>query len=42
MTGCSKKEETKEPAPNDTTPKEDVVKKPEFSRYVSINRNWYK
>lgn len=29
MTGCSKKEETKEPAPNNT--KEEVVKEPEFS-----------
>ena len=31
MTGCSNKEETKEPVPKDTTPKEEVVKEPEFS-----------
>lgn len=31
MTGCLKKEETKEPAPDQTAPKEEVVKDPEFS-----------
>ena len=32
MTGCSNKEETKEPVPKDTTPpKEEIVKEPEFT-----------
>src|SRR3954452_23451760 len=46
MTGCSKKEETKEPVPvpNDTNTKEEVVKEPEFASVypltgISTNEN---